>query len=205
MKKLTEEKSTEEKPTHEKVPAEAEPMETEAPAPKTQVEAGSQDNNIVIAQFRKENEQPKAKGGEMEASLSSLKTRLKYLQEGAKSLEPSKEKVADTEPVPEAVMLAPETISEASEEAVVKKPTDKTNSSKDPRDQDTTVIHQASVFSPRWNTKESPNTLLLHVLRDAKEVPIPPNPAGQDHAPNFAADGQIKGLHLGPSIEYQCK
>ena len=62
---------------------------------------------------------------EMEASQSSLESRLKDLQEGSKSPEPSEEKVAATGDVAaEAVTAAAETVSEASEEAAVEKPTE---------------------------------------------------------------------------------
>ena len=70
----------------------------------------------VMEAIREEIEEFKAK--EMDASQDSLESLLKDLQEGAKIPEPLEEKVAASEPA----VKAAETVSEAPEEAVVKKP-----------------------------------------------------------------------------------
>ena len=65
---------------------------------------GAQEDKSNIAQIREESEQHKIKVIETEASQSSLESRLKDLQEGAKSPKPSEEKVAVTMLVAKAVM-----------------------------------------------------------------------------------------------------
>ena len=106
-------KSTEENITPEEVSGEAEPMETEAAAPEAQEEASSKDTKTFISHLREGNKQLKAKGKEIEASQSSLESRLKDLHKGAKSPEPSEQKVTVTESVTKAVTAAAETVNEA--------------------------------------------------------------------------------------------